>query len=60
MPKIIRNSAKCKKCGDEIVSKHRHDYVRCKCGEIAVDGGQDYLRRSARNLENYEDTSIYE
>ena len=42
---ITRNAAKCKICGDIIESKHVHDYVKCKCGAIAVDGGKEYLRR---------------
>lgn len=35
---------KCKKCGDIIQSKHRHDMVWCKCHSIAIDGGDDYFR----------------
>lgn len=54
---ILRNSAKCRLCHDEIESKNRHDFVMCKCGEISVDGGNDYFKRSARNLENLIDTS---
>ena len=46
--KIIRNMAKCSSCGDIIESKHRHDFVRCKCGAIFVDGGKDYLRRGGK------------
>lgn len=42
---IVVNQIRCKKCGDEPFSKHRHDFVSCKCGAVAVDGGQDYLRR---------------
>jgi len=42
---IVQNAATCLSCGDFIVSKHRHDFVECTCGAIAVDGGQDYLRR---------------
>jgi hypothetical protein len=42
---LTRNAAQCKKCGDLIVSKHRHDFVKCKCGAIAVDGGLSYIRR---------------
>lgn len=34
----------CLECGDIIQSKHRHDFVRCKCGESFVDGGEDYFR----------------
>ena len=42
---IVQNAVICNKCDDFIVSKHRHDFVECKCGNIAVDGGQEYLRR---------------
>lgn len=45
MNKIIVNKIKCKKCGDIIESKHRHDFKFCKCQAVAVDGGKDYLRR---------------
>ena len=41
---IIRNAIRCNICGDEIASKHRHDFVTCKCGACSVDGGHDYLR----------------
>ena len=44
MDKLTRNAARCLKCGDVIESKHRHDFVWCKCGEIFVDGGLDYVR----------------
>jgi len=43
--KVIKNAAKCLKCGDVIESKYRHDFKFCKCGAIAVDGGHEYLRR---------------
>ena len=42
---IVQNAVSCNGCGDMIISKHRHDYVECSCGAIAVDGGQEYLRR---------------
>ncbi len=42
---IVQNAVICNKCDDFIVSKHRHDFVTCKCGAISVDGGQAYLRR---------------
>jgi hypothetical protein len=34
----------CGNCGDVIQSKHRHDFVTCKCGGTSVDGGSDYTR----------------
>lgn len=35
---------KCLVCNDIIQSTHVHDFVRCSCGAIFVDGGSDYLR----------------
>lgn len=31
----------------------RNDYVTCKCGEIAVDGGQEYWRCAAKDWHNF-------
>ena len=38
------NGAKCKKCGDKVLSKNIHHFVYCKCGAVAVDGGSWYGR----------------
>ncbi len=43
---ILVNQVRCLKCGDTPFSRHRHDYVSCKCGAVAVDGGMDYLKRT--------------
>jgi hypothetical protein len=56
-PKILRNMARCVKCGDVIESKHRHDFVWCKCGAISVDGGKDYLKRVGE-LQYVEEMSV--
>lgn len=55
---IIRNAIRCNICGDEIESKHRHDYVECKCGACAVDGGHDYLRRCFKEQDCFTDISV--
>ena len=47
--KILVNKAKCLECGEVIDSRHRHDFVTCKCGNLSVDGGKDYLKRSFHN-----------
>lgn len=60
MKRIIENSAKCLKCGDKIISKHRHDYITCSCGNVSVDGGLDYCRRSFKEMDTWIDTSIWE
>lgn len=57
--RLLRNSAICNHCKDEIESKHCHDYVSCKCGRIAVDGGKDYTRRAFQADGDYTDTSVY-
>jgi len=43
--KIVRNSVKCLKCGDEIESRSGHDFKWCSCRNVAVDGGREYGRR---------------
>ena len=60
MKRIIENSAKCLKCGDKIISKHRNDYITCSCGNVSVDGGLDYCRRVFKDMETWIDTSILE
>ena len=57
---IIRNAARCKKCGTEIESRHRHDWVSCKCGAIFVDGGHDYLRRGGDPADHEDLTEVQE
>lgn len=52
------NRCRCKLCNDIIESKHRHDFVNCKCGSIFTDGGLDYIRRGAKDLSMIEDMSI--
>lgn len=57
MTKIIKNAIQCKLCGEVIESKHVHDFVQCKCGACAVDGGHDYLHRCFRDKACYIDLS---
>jgi len=38
------SKGQCVLCGDIMESKHRHDFVRCKCGKSFLDGGDDYPR----------------
>ena len=60
MKKIIKNAIQCKLCGDIIESTDRHNYVECKCGACAVDGGHDYLRRTFKEQNCYIELSITE
>lgn len=54
---VVTNKCQCRKCGDVIESKHRHDMVWCKCGAIFTDGGKSYIRRGAPSLDDIIDLS---
>lgn len=36
---LLKNSVRCKLCGEIIQSKHNYDHVFCRCGLVSVDGG---------------------
>ena len=55
---VIKNAIKCKKCGEVIESVSLHDFKICPCGACAVDGGHEYLRRSAPSLDAFIDLSV--
>ena len=64
--KLLRNSARCRVCGTELISRHRHDFVVCPCftnsnGKrgIFIDGGLSY-QRSGGDPVDFEDTSLWE
>lgn len=55
MSRILRNSAICNSCNEELVSENVHDFKMCGCGELGVDGGNEYIRRVGNNAK---DTSV--
>jgi hypothetical protein len=55
---IIRNRARCLACGDILESTSVHDFVTCSCGNVSVDGGHDYLKRSVKDWSKYQDLSV--
>lgn len=55
---ILRNSAHCDACGDDIESLSRHDFKQCSCGAVFVDGGHIYIRHGYSSLDSYKNTSI--
>jgi hypothetical protein len=56
--KILLNKVRCNLCNDEIESKFTHDFKWCSCGNVAVDGGKEYLKRSYKNKDAYTELSI--
>lgn len=43
----VKAGIQCPSCADTIFSMYRHDFRRCMCGKIFIDGGDDYLRYGA-------------
>jgi predicted RNA-binding Zn-ribbon protein involved in translation (DUF1610 family) len=59
MNKLTRNAIRCKSCGDEIESRHVHDFRSCKCGKVSIDGGLAYARRLYSSSDHFEELSTY-
>jgi hypothetical protein len=55
---IVQNQVRCHKCGDEPYSASGHDFKSCKCGNIAVDGGMNYLRRVGNGISDRSYTDL--
>jgi hypothetical protein len=47
---IWANTMECLLCHDVVRSQNRHHFVRCKCGDMFVDGGSWYQRYGATDL----------
>ena len=45
-------SIKCLKCEEVIKSHHVHDFKWCSCGNVFIDGGDEYLRYGGNALED--------
>lgn len=57
---LTRNAVKCLVCNSVLESRHRHGYVQCSCpNEVATDGGLDYQRISAKDLDLVENLCEY-
>ncbi|MBR6081246.1 MAG: hypothetical protein IKP60_13975 [Treponema sp.] len=46
---ITVNTIKCPVCGDRIYSRAHHDMHYCSCGAVAIDGGFDIVKISAKH-----------
>lgn len=58
--KLKLNRIKCNACGNIITSESVHDFKFCSCGQVAVDGGLEYARRSyTDSLDDFTDLSEY-
>ena len=57
---ILKNQAQCLVCWDILESAHRHDFKTCQCSNLSVDGGKDYVKRSAFDPSRFREMTIYE
>ena len=53
------SKAQCLDCEDIIESKHRHDFVRCGCGNSFLDGGDSYIRAGGRIAIIYDNLKLH-
>lgn len=55
---IYINAAICKLCNWFVRSRNKHDMITCRCGNISVDGGSWYARRSCKDPDLYENVIV--
>ena len=58
MNRIIVNAAKCLVCGDIIESVSHYDFKTCSCGNLSVDGGHEYIKRSWKDISKVIELSV--
>lgn len=58
--KIKENRAICLICGELITSPSVHFSRTCSCGNLTVDGGTHYLKRTYKHKTKWKEFSIYE
>lgn len=58
--RVVNNKVQCHKCNDIIESEYGHDFKSCSCGNIAVDGGKNYLRRVGNGITDRSYTDLSE
>lgn len=60
MRQLVYNAVICVECREYLVSYHRHDYKTCSCpNEAMVDGGLDYLRYGAKDMDKVKSIALY-
>jgi len=56
--KVITNSAHCKKCNETLTSKVVGVFSTCKCKNITIYGGLDFIEHLWITKEHYENRTI--
>lgn len=56
---ILINRVRCLHCKKMITSRNRHDFQKCSCGMVAVDGGSWYIRRIGTEGVDYKELSVW-
>lgn len=57
--KIVKlNKARCKQCGDVVISKDEKKEDSCGCGKLKASGGHSWIRRTGKAGVDYEELSV--
>jgi len=57
--KIVKlNKARCKVCGDVLISKYEGKEETCSCGKLKIGGGNSWLKRSGKSGVDFEELAI--
>jgi hypothetical protein len=56
---MVRHAIQCKHCKETIESTHDHDFKRCSCGTVGIDGGISDGNRIIGNASDIERRSMY-
>lgn len=58
---LIFNSVICLSCGEQLISRHRHHFVKCSCSnETYNDGGLSYQRFGGKDLSLIQSHCFYD
>ncbi len=58
--KLYVNAAQCLKCNETIYSREEKEFVVCRCGNVKISGGLEYLNRWAEDPMKFVELSEWE
>ena len=56
---LVRNMIQCTMCSEVIETRAVNDYIRCRCGHVAISGGFEYPNQFYGKPEDILDVSIW-
>jgi dissimilatory sulfite reductase (desulfoviridin) alpha/beta subunit len=57
--KIVKlNKARCKKCGDVLISHREDKEEKCGCGALVMGGGHSWIKRTGKSGVDFEELAV--